>query len=59
MKEYKLVITYKREQAEKRGGALCLEKDSYNPEYLRILGECAISKNSDLQYNIYVLCATN
>jgi len=52
MKKYKLVITYKREHAEKRGGALCLEKDSYNPEYLRLIAECAISKNSDLQYNI-------
>ena len=55
MKKYKLVITYKREQAEKRGGALYFEENSYNPEYLRCLGECAISKNSDLQYNIYEL----
>ena len=59
MKRYKLVITYKREQAEKRGDALYLEKDSYNPEYLRLIAECAISKNSDLQYNIYELWATN
>ena len=55
MKKYKLVITYKREQAEKRGDALYLEKDSYNPEYLRIIAERAISKNSDLQYKIYEL----
>ena len=55
MKKYKLVITYKREQAEKRGDALHLEECSYNPEYLRSLGECAISKNSDLQYNVYEL----
>ena len=55
MKKYKLVITYKREHAEKRGDALYLEECSYNPEYLRLLGECAISKNSDLQYNIYEL----
>ena len=55
MKKYKLIITYNRDQAEKRGGALYLEKDSYNPEYLRFIAECAISKNSDLQYNIYEL----
>ena len=55
MKKYKLVITYKRDQAEKRGGALCLEKDSYNPEYLRLIAERAISKNSELQYKIYEL----
>ena len=55
MKEYKLIITHKRDQAEKRGGALYLEECSYNPEYLRSLGECAISKNSELQYKIYEL----
>ena len=49
MKRYKLIITYKR------GDALHLEECSYNPEYLRLLGECAISKNSDLQYKIYEL----
>ena len=55
MKKYKLVITYKREHAEKRVDALHLEECSYNPEYLRLIAECAISKNSDLQYNIYEL----
>lgn len=55
MKKYKLVITYKREQAEKLVGALFLEKNSYNPEYLRMFAEITISKNSDLQYNIYEL----
>ena len=55
MKKCKLVITYKREHAEKRGDALYLEECSYNPEYLRIIAERAISKNSDLQYNIYEL----
>jgi hypothetical protein len=55
MKKYKLVITDKREQAEKLDDALHLEECSYNPEYLRLLGECAISKNSELQYKIYEL----